>query len=174
MLPAPPSNQSRRDSRKGPRKRPQCLDTYGGVGGQIFPNVENKAVNSISSSLTLESISTKQETLMLPTSASHDFTHSNNGNEQAESDDGSSLLIPQITNNMKIQEERCCVNHNYVQSKTEDDHSDFETIDLVLRNSDDEKNEENIKGSTNNLAEFENDSELDHTKTPQLPRLTHY
>lgn len=174
-LPAPPLNQSRRDSRKGPRKRPQCLDTYGGVGGQIFPNLEAKAVKPISSSLTLDSISTNQETVMLRSSASHEFTQpklgmADNSNDAAESDDGSSLLIPQLTNSMKIQDEICCVNQNYVQSKTEDDHSDFETIDLVLRNSDDEKNRENIKGSTNNLAEFDNDCEFEHINTAQLPR----
>ena len=112
---------------------------------------------------------------MLRSSASHEFTQpklgmADNSNDAAESDDGSSLLIPQLTNSMKIQDEICCVNQNYVQSKTEDDHSDFETIDLVLRNSDDEKNRENIKGSTNNLAEFDNDCEFEHINTAQLPR----
>jgi hypothetical protein len=187
MLPAPP----RRDSRKG-RKRPPCLDStaIGGVGSQIFPHLEPKG---LSSSLTMDIIP-RTEPPNIRTSASHDFNetknrlnHQNPLDPDHDSEDGFSFLIPQIDHRMKIKENETLFHENqsgnigpYEQSSKSseidqpmnDDQSDFEIIDLFLKNSDDElqvNTPGSIKGSTNNLADFDSDCDSEAIASGPVP-----
>ena len=122
------------------------------------------------------------------TSASHDFNETKNRlNHQNpdpdhDSEDGFSFLIPQIDHRMKIKENENLFHENqscnigpYEQSSKSseidqpmnDDQSDFEIIDLFLKNSDDElqvNTPGSIKGSTNNLADFDSDCDSDCQK----------
>ena len=76
-------------------------------------------------SLTLDSISTS-EPMLIRTSASHDFDTSSTGGgaTKVEDDDIAQLLLPGRCHHPDDQKE---------EKKAEDDYSDFEIIDLVLK-----------------------------------------
>ena len=91
------------------------------------------------------------------TSISHDFEPS-----KVDDDDIAQLLLPGRSDGPE-QQKATEKQPSPAKAKTEDDYSDFEIIDLVLKDeSPDEQSEENrnIKGSTNNLADFDENDDL--------------
>jgi len=152
-IPAPPR---RNDSRKG-RKRPTYLETSQSsmmMGNQLFPT--EIAHRHLSASLTLDSISTT-EPMLIRTSVSHDF-----GDTKTTDDDIAQLLLPSASIHRQTDSRIGHHEGGGPLKKEEDDYSDFEIIDLVLADdsngdssSDNNDDRQNIKGSTNNLADFD-------------------
>ena len=155
--------------------------------------MKKKIVSGLSSSLTMDIIP-RTEPPNIRTSASHDFNetknrlnHQNPLDPDHDSEDGFSFLIPQIDHRMKINENETLFHENqsgnigpYEQSSKSseidqpmnDDQSDFEIIDLFLKNSDDElqvNTPGSIKGSTNNLADFDSDCDSEAIASGPVP-----
>ena len=139
------------------------------MGNQLFPteiahrrkfvHLENRCKMShsdLSASLTLDSISTT-EPMLIRTSVSHDF-----GDTKTTDDDIAQLLLPSASIHRQTDSRIGHHEGGGPLKKEEDDYSDFEIIDLVLADdsngdssSDNNDDRQNIKGSTNNLADFD-------------------